>query len=112
MKTPRVFSPPLCELIGWFRLAWHSLPRDPFTLRTGVHVADPQLFYASLATDIRAGPNAARSRNTALQQDLADLRRHVETQTRDCEHDDGRSICRSASRSIIRSASPRAPASN
>jgi len=31
----------------------------------------------TLAMDIRAGPDGARCRNTALQQDLADLRRHV-----------------------------------
>lgn len=102
MTTPREFSPELCELIGWFRLAWHGLPRRPFTLRAGQHVTDPDRFYASLATDIRAGPSDPRSRNTALEHDLADLRRHVESQPRDCDHDDGRSTAQRR----VRSADP------
>ena len=32
-------------------------------------------FYATLAQDIRAGPGGPRTCNTALHQDLADLRR-------------------------------------
>lgn len=77
------FSPELCELIGWFRLAWHQLPPEPFTLRPGVQVSDTERFYASLAQDIRAGPAGPRAQSTALQQDLADLRRHIDRKPTD-----------------------------
>lgn len=85
MNTPREFSPELSELVGWFRGVWPTLPRRPFTLRAGHHVSDPDRFFASLAQDIRAGPNGARARVPALQHDLADLRRHVES-IHECEH--------------------------
>jgi hypothetical protein len=91
MTHSREFSPELCELIGWFRLPWHMLPGEPFTLRPGHRVVDPQKFYGALAHDIRAGPDGPRARSPALQRDLGDLRRHIESITRDCDHDYGRS---------------------
>lgn len=87
MSAHREFSPELQEGIVWFRLAWRTLPRQPFTLRPGHRVTDTDRFYAALDQDIRAGPTGVRARTPALQQDLADLLRQVEPILRDCEHD-------------------------
>src|SRR5690606_23770299 len=46
------------ELLDWFRnvSAAGTLPGEPFELRPGERVSNPQRFYAALASDIAAGP--------------------------------------------------------
>lgn len=46
------------ELVNWFRDNRDSLPSEPFELRPGERVSNPELFYAVLAGDIAAGPTA------------------------------------------------------
>jgi hypothetical protein len=58
-------------LIDWFGLK--ELPVEPFRLRSGVEVTDPQKFYASLKNDIEQGVGGARARSGALQGDLEGL---------------------------------------
>jgi hypothetical protein len=55
-------------LIDWFLST--ELPVKPFRLRSGVEVADPLRFYASLKSDIEQGVDGARARTGALQEDL------------------------------------------
>ena len=58
-------------LIDWFDSA--DLPVEPFRLRSGVEVTDPQKFYTSLRNDIEQGVKGARARTGALQEDLEGL---------------------------------------
>ena len=58
-------------LIDWFLS--EDLPGTPFRLRSGVEVAEPQEFYASLRSDIEQGVEGARARTGALQEDLESL---------------------------------------
>ena len=47
-------------------------PASGFELRSGVTVIDPVVFHGCLKGDIVAGPNGARARLGALQNDLRD----------------------------------------
>lgn len=61
----------LLGLIEWFRSA--ELPDEPFTLRPGVRVAEPLLWYARIEADISGGPETPRALYGALQADLRTL---------------------------------------
>lgn len=63
------------ELIAWVWLA--ELPPEPFPLRSGHYIAEPQKWYRSLLADINAGPRGPRARRGVLQQDLRDLFHNV-----------------------------------
>lgn len=56
------------SLIDWFDSA--DLSVEPFRLRRGVRVTDPQRFYTSLRNDLEQGVGGARARTGALQEDL------------------------------------------
>ena len=57
-------------LIRWFRTT--NPPAKPFELSPGVVIANPGLWWPSIAADIMAGPRVARGQTGAL---VADLRR-------------------------------------
>ena len=44
------------QLISWFRENRDRLPPEPFDLRPGERILNPERFYAALETDIAAGP--------------------------------------------------------
>lgn len=59
------------RLIRWFRTT--APPAEPFELMPGVVIADPTLWWPSIASDIQAGPRVARGLTGALQADLKRL---------------------------------------
>jgi hypothetical protein len=75
-------------LIAWFyqqRDRWNDLPTEPFDLRPGEHIANPELFYRALETDITAGPtgeyfwrSVTRARWSPLLGDLSALKQITE----------------------------------
>lgn len=73
-NQPPARTPGALELVNWFTSSEPTLPREPFRLRPGTRVVDPERFYASLRKDIEAGPTSARA-SSGLVADLADLRR-------------------------------------
>ncbi len=60
------------EMIDWFlNLDPNLYPKPPFMLKPGVRVVD---FFISLREEIERGPNQARARNGALQEDIECLK--------------------------------------
>ncbi len=57
--------------VAWFG-SW-SPPGEPFQLKPGITILDPQRWRQSIAADIGAGPNGPRARYGALQGDLRRL---------------------------------------
>ena len=57
--------------IRWFRSA--TPPAERFELQSGVVIADPARWWASIATDIEGGPRRSRGLTGALTGDLAKL---------------------------------------
>ena len=67
----------LLELVEWFLLA-SGLPRDPFTLKPGVHVTNPGKFYRYLVANISQEPQGPRAKSGALREDLQALKEITE----------------------------------
>lgn len=65
------------ELIKWFQVA-KDLPSTPFQLKPGSKIEDCEKYYASIRTDISAGPKGTRALYGALQDDLKNLKRITE----------------------------------
>jgi hypothetical protein len=66
------WPPDLLALVKWFRANRDRLPADPFTLRAGCCVVEPQQLYEAIERTIQAGPEAPCSQY-ALADDLAAL---------------------------------------
>jgi len=65
------------ELIDWFlSLPESDYPKTPFFLRRGVRVID---FFTALKEEIARGAEMARAKNGALQDDIKDLRKVIES---------------------------------
>jgi hypothetical protein len=69
----------------WFLAHVDELPTAPFDLGKGVHIADPDRFYAMLRLDIGAGPTGPRGHSGAVEDDLTALMERWAIMT---EHDD------------------------
>ena len=61
-------------LITWWEFSAELLPSEPFALRPGESVSDPDRFYAALRADISAGPGGSRAFLGLLRADLARLK--------------------------------------
>lgn len=61
----------IAELVRWFLAT--PPPAGPFELMPGVVIAKPQLWWATIRTDITAGPDGPRARYGALQSNLCKL---------------------------------------
>ena len=71
---PAMWDGDAAELVTWFQTAGDRLPVEPFDLCSGCRVVEPSRFYASLRSEIAAGPTAPRARLGTLQADLRRLR--------------------------------------
>lgn len=76
-KPNREWDPDEKNLIAWFAEC-KNLPHSPYELKAAVTIIDSQKFYDSLRMDIQSGPNSARARYGALQQDLQCLKKITE----------------------------------
>ncbi len=65
------WDPETAGLVEWFERT--PAPDQPFQLFPGVFVARPAHFWEALRRDLAAGPDGARARYGALQQDLRRL---------------------------------------
>jgi hypothetical protein len=78
-------------LTDWFVSHVAELPTAPFDLSLGIHIAEPARFYAVLQLDIDAGPNGARGRSGALEDDLTAIMERwaiQNEQDKGCRHGD------------------------
>lgn len=70
-KTDGRWDPETAALIEWF--LGTEPPAGPFELQQAVTVARPDAYWKYLKGDIAAGPNRARGKTGALQDDLRHL---------------------------------------
>lgn len=72
-KSDKRWDPETAALIEWF--AGTTPPTHPFRLQQAVTIARPDAYWKYLQGDIAAGPNSARGRTGAFQDDLRRLYR-------------------------------------
>ena len=58
----------LGSIMAWFRSA--TPPAEPFLLKQGITISNPQRWWADIIADIGDGPEGPRARYGALQDDL------------------------------------------
>jgi len=75
--APKSWSEEDKKLIDWFlNLPESDYPKTPFFLRPGVRVID---FFSVLKEEIARGPEGPRTRYRALQGDIEDLKKVIES---------------------------------
>lgn len=77
LGTPKDWSEEDKKLIDWFlNLPESDYPKTPFFLRQSVRVVD---FFTALKQDIEAGAGGPRTKYRALQGDIEDLKKIIES---------------------------------